>query len=307
MKLEYKKYPFSSIPGWSISRYETFDKCKRQYYYQYYSKHVKDVPGYKINKLKNLTSEPLESGKVVHDVIEKFLERLRKSTSDINTEKFYKYAYSLLENRFSKNTFLETYYNFKEKPDYEKSWNRVKKCLDNFIKSPVYNWIFMKAVTNREDWLIEPGGYGETRLNGIKAYCKMDFLFPVDGEVFILDWKTGKKDEYKHTQQLLGYAAATSNNFNIPEEKISPSIVYLYPEFSELVVDITKGKLDSFFKTIQQQYNEILSYCSDPENNIPLNIENFQGSPSPYLCRNCKFQEICPYVFKENEDSIEDF
>ncbi|HIF68834.1 MAG TPA: hypothetical protein EYQ29_05885 [Candidatus Lambdaproteobacteria bacterium] len=62
------------------------------------------------------------------------------------------------------------------------------------------------AVRFAADWIIELSNYGETRINGLKAYCKVDFLVPMEDELHILDWKTGRKDVQKHRRQLIGYA-----------------------------------------------------------------------------------------------------
>lgn len=61
MPLAFEKYAFTAMLGWSISRYEVFDKCKRQYFYSYYSKYVPQVPHYKMAQLRDLTSVPLRS------------------------------------------------------------------------------------------------------------------------------------------------------------------------------------------------------------------------------------------------------
>ena len=92
MNLTYQTYPFTPTLGWSISRFETFDKCKRQYFYTYYAKFAPGIPQYKLAQLKNLTSVPLEVGNVVHDVIEAFLRRLQKSDSDIDEKRFLQFA-----------------------------------------------------------------------------------------------------------------------------------------------------------------------------------------------------------------------
>ncbi|MEY3127310.1 MAG: hypothetical protein RL273_1487, partial [Bacteroidota bacterium] len=44
----------------------------------------------------------------------------------------------------------------------------------NLIKSERFDWI--KARSNKSDWIIEPYGYGETRIKELKAYFKVDFL-----------------------------------------------------------------------------------------------------------------------------------
>ena len=75
--LQIKKFPFTSILGWSVSRYDIFNNCKRQYYYSYYGKFDKDFPTVKINELKSLTSVALETGNIVHDIICILLKRLQ--------------------------------------------------------------------------------------------------------------------------------------------------------------------------------------------------------------------------------------
>ncbi len=293
MVLKYDKYPFTSLLGWSISRYETFDTCRRLYYYTYYGKHIKDIPFYKIKDLKALTTVPLEIGNVVHDILEAFLRRLQKSDSDIDEKRFYEFARHKTREYFSTKTFLEIYYGQRESVDAEAAYERVAACLRNFINSPIYSWLFMKAMRNRENWMIEPAGYGETRLNGLKAYCKMDFLFPVDDHVYIIDWKTGRRDDYKHTRQVIGYAAAAGSNFGIPHNVIYPKIVYLHPQFDELELTPSQEDLDNLFRMVSEQTEEMLSFCEDRDRNTPLSIEKFPMNPAEYKCRRCNFQELC--------------
>jgi hypothetical protein len=292
MPLSYQSFPFTPLLGWSISRYEIFDKCKRQYFFTYYGKHAREVPFYKIAQLKELTSIPLEIGTIVHNVLEAFLKRLQKSDANIDENKFFQFARQKAQENFSGKTFIETYYGTLKAPSFDYALDKITKCLENFIASPCYSWIFMKAMTNKNDWLIEPPGFGETRLNGLKAYCKMDFLFPVEGAVHILDWKTGGKDTYKHSNQLIGYAAAAHNNFNFPVERIFPKIVYLYPGFDEY--ELTVGDaLPAFFEKVRLQTEEMYSSCLDVEKNIPLPIESFPLTPSAGVCPYCNFQELC--------------
>lgn len=293
MELKYPKYENTKILGWSISRYEIFCKCKRQYFYYYYSRFANFVPSYKIRMLKEMTTVPLEIGNVVHDIIEAFLRRLQKNNSNIDENRFFEFAKQKTQEYFSRKTFLEKYYNYISSINILEAEEKICKCLRNFINSPIYNWIYMKAITNKINWMIEPEGKGETRLNGLKAYCKMDFLFPVENEIHIIDWKTGAKDSYKHYLQLIGYATAASTNFGISINRIFPKIVYLYPEFNELEINITEKEITDFLSKIINQTQEMYSYCEDIQNNIPKSIENFPMSPSYGICNYCNFQELC--------------
>ncbi|MBD3421100.1 MAG: hypothetical protein GF398_13370 [Chitinivibrionales bacterium] len=293
MILRYKTYDFTPAIGWSISRYETFDKCKRQYYYNYYGRYTTSVPIYKIKLLKALTSIPLEIGNVVHDVMEAFLKRLQKSDTDIDEERFFAFARHQAQEYFSKKSFIELYYRDLEIIDMEQVQHKIEKCLSNFLNSPTFNWLYMKALLNKENWMIEPDGYGETRLDGLKAYCKMDFLFPVEDDVYILDWKTGKRDTAKHGRQLIGYAAAAGHNFDIVFNRIFPKIVYLYPEFSEFEISLRNEDLVAFIGNAKEQTEEMYGYCSDKDKNVPLPIEAFPLSPSPVICSYCNYRELC--------------
>jgi hypothetical protein len=292
MELKYPRYDFTPILGWSVSRYELFDKCKRQYYYNYYPKFVSGVPLYKMTQLKNMTSVPLEIGNVVHDVIEVFLKRLQQSDSNIDEARFFQFARQKADEYFSAKTFIEVYYGGAA-VDSEGAFDKISRCLDNFIKSPCYNWLFMKAITNKTNWMIEPPGMGETRLNGLKAYCKMDFLFPVENDIYILDWKTGSKDTYKHSQQLIGYAAAAGSNFSIPVRTIFPKIIYLHPVFEEFEVALSDRDFQAFYGRVQSQTDEMKAYCLDAGNNAPKPVEEFPRTPSQTICRFCNFQELC--------------
>jgi hypothetical protein len=243
--------------------------------------------------LRDLTSLPLEVGNVVHDVLEALLQRLQKSDSNIDEMRFFRYAEDKTREYFTHKTFMEVRYGRVASIDLGDVHGRVRCCLENFVGSPVYTWIFMKALRNKDNWMIEPPGYGETRLNGLKAYCKMDFLFPADGEVTILDWKTGRRDEAKHGRQLVAYVAATHNNFGVALERIFPKIVYLSPRFGELELRVDQGDLDAFFARVAQQTQEMYGYCRDVAQNVPLGLERFPMSPAESVCGHCNYQELC--------------
>lgn len=295
MKVSLGSYPFSKILGWSNSRYELFNKCKRAYYFNYYPRFVRIAPLSKVQFLKALTTVPLEIGNVVHHIIETFLKRLQKSDAQIEEEKFIQYGLTLCKQLFTEKDFLEEYYKQVEKVDLQFALNRIEGTLRTFLESEIFSWICMKAIYNRNHWLVEPEGYGETRINGLKAYSKMDFLFPVDDELYILDWKSGKKDITKHTNQLLGYAVAIkSENPHIDMRQVFPQIVYMSPEGVETFeIDITEEKVANYFNTVSEQTKEMHSYCLNVEENIPLEIDQFPKTIHKRICTYCQFQEFC--------------
>ncbi|MGM0444497.1 MAG: PD-(D/E)XK nuclease family protein [Fibrobacterota bacterium] len=296
MDIQIRKYPFTKELGWSNSRYDLFTRCRRAYYYNYYGKFLKTVPYDKILFLKKLTSVPLETGNVIHHMFETFLKRLMKSPEPVNAERFIAYGRSLCEDLFAKKTFMETYYD--NKPvDTAYAADTVSAMLQTFLESRTYDWILQKAQKNTRNWIIEPGGFGETRLDGLKAYCKMDFLIPDEEEdcIRILDWKSGRKHIEKHSRQLLGYAAAImAENPHIRAEQVKPEIVYVTTEVIEpFSTEVTHDAIRDFLADVHRETAEMKACCVDAEKNIPLPVEEFPGCGNEKICRFCQFREIC--------------
>ncbi|MCL2800005.1 MAG: PD-(D/E)XK nuclease family protein [Endomicrobia bacterium] len=287
-----KKFPYTDILGWSVSRFDRFSNCKRQYFYDYYSKYDRDFPFEKIQFLKSLTSKALEAGNIVHDIIRDMLFRFQKSPKPINKDRFFKYSHDMTEKYCASKTFFETYYNG-EAVSSAQIYDKVKTILENFINSERFLWIEKNAVPSSSEWIIEPAGFGETRINGLKAFCKVDFLFPVADKIYILDWKTGKPDEVKHAKQLTGYSLWASYHFGKEAGNIMPIIVYLYPQYSEREITVDNKAIASFSKQVETETKEMYEYLTDIEKNIPKNKSDFQLTEKTVLCKYCNYREIC--------------
>ncbi len=130
-----KRYDYSDILGWSVSRYDKFNMCRRQYYYDYYGKYDIEFPRSKINALKSMTSVPLETGNIIHDTIKAFLERLLKSEEPVNNARFLDFAQKMTNAYCGSKTFTEVYYKQIEKIDTGKIFENVKQGLTNFLGS----------------------------------------------------------------------------------------------------------------------------------------------------------------------------
>jgi len=247
-----------------------------------------------MKQLKSLTSEPLEVGNVIHHIVETLLKRLQKSSEPIDSAKFLQYGQMLCDKFFSEKEFIEIYYKQKNEVDIEGAKQKIDQSLRNLLNSDLIKWIMSSAVATSDEWVIEPAGYGETRIDNLKAYCKMDFLFPVNDKLYILDWKSGKKHPEKHSKQLMGYAlAAQENHPELDPNTIIPRTVYLYPEMDTLEFSITPESLAEFRISVKQQSEEMYLYCKDVEKNIPMEIETFERTTYTQSCSYCQFQEIC--------------
>jgi hypothetical protein len=240
-----------------------------------------------------MTSVPLETGNIIHDTIKAFLERLLKSEEPVNSEKFLDFARKKTIEYCGAKSFSEVYYKQLEKIDTNGIYENVKTGLNNFIGSDRYRWIIEKAIANKTGWVIEPPGYGETRIDGMKAYCKVDFLFPVAGDIFILDWKTGKPDEKKHSKQLIGYSTWASNNFSKEPSRIFPVTVYLLPQYSEISIKVSAPDIAAFISTVKTETEEMYSMLKSKEQNIPKEKNEFAKTGNAKVCGFCNYRELC--------------
>ena len=288
-----KKFEYTDILGWSVSRYDVFRLCRRKYYYTYYAKYDPVHTRKKIDFLKNMTSIALEIGNIVHDMNKAILERFRKSENPVDRKKFAGYVRNETDKYCRSKTFMEVYY--KEIPEIsiEEIYDKAMVSLSNFLNSPRFDWLLRKALVSKDRWVIEPPGYGETRIDGMKAYCKVDFLFPVEEKMYIMDWKTGKPDNDKHSRQLLGYASWAAYHFGTDPENIIPIIAYLSPEYREIQIPITEADIRDFSESVKSQTQEMYEFCINISENIPKSKELFTMTEHKIFCDYCNFRELC--------------
>ena len=294
-----RKFEFTDILGWSYSRYNTFQQCKRKYYYEYYRK--RDLENLvRLGVLRDLTTVPLEIGNISHKLIQALLSRLQKTADEIDREKFYDYARRTTHEICKEKTFEDVYYKKRDSINYDTEiFEPVMLAMKNFLESDRLKWLFEEALVTKEDWIIEfedNNKFGECRIDNHKAYCKVDFLFPVDDRLHIIDWKTGKEDYAKHSIQLRGYAGWANFQFGTDLSEISTTVAYLLPEYKETTVVLNEYDLDDFTIRVREQTDAMYEYCEVPELNIPYPKEKFEMTPLENFCKTCKYRELCGRV-----------
>lgn len=288
-----KQFRYTSILGWSITRYNEFTLCKRRYYYQYYFKHDREVPRARIEALRSLVSIPLAIGSVTHDVITALLKRWMVAQDVLDRERFFNYARDRVEDYLTQAAFQEIHYGEREGVEADEIYESVEEALENLLASERYAWISREAVVDHDRWIIDPPGYGETRIGGLKAYVKVDFLFPNGDEIYILDWKTGKRDDIKHRKQLAGYTAWASYHLERPVETIRPIIAYLLPRYEERRLEVSPVEVAAFEDLVRRESEAMYAYCRDVEKNLPLEKREFPKTDRRGICEVCKFRELC--------------
>ncbi len=292
-----KRFPFTPILGWSVSRFDTFSYCKRKYYYTYYGKFDREFPLQKINQLKSLTSEALTIGSLAHDVIEAILKRLQKSTEVIDESRMKNFVKQQVQKYMLDHTFTEIYYKEKESIDENYIAESVFNAVMIFVKSERFEWVKNLPESSKQQWIIEPDGFGETRIQTdrgeLKAYCKVDFMLPNGRDIYILDWKTGKQDDLKHRKQLIGYSLFASFHFENKFDRIIPILAYLKDGYSEVLPEISEADIENFKDDMYGDTKDMHRMNLDIENNTPLSKDEFTQTESESKCKYCEFKELC--------------
>lgn len=289
-----REFGFTDVLGWSYTRYSTFQSCKRQYYYEKYAKFDLEHNFLKIKTLGQLTSVPLEIGFITHELIKTLLGRLKRSSEPIDRERFFDYARREAESIFKSRNFEDIYYGVRDRIDFEKEiFEEVSLCLENFLASDRLQWIFEEALVSKDDWIIEPHGFGEFRIDKMKAYCKVDFLFPIGDELYIIDWKTGKEDYKKHSTQLRGYAYWANFHLKKDYALIDTTIAHLRPIYKENSIRVNEYDIENFADVVKEQSEDMYRYCADIELNVPLAKDMFPMTDHMNFCKTCKYRELC--------------
>ena len=288
-------FAFTPQLGWSTTRSETFRACRRRYFYQYYGKFDPEIPLGRILQLKGLSSIPMTVGNAVHDVLASLLKRLLRTATPIDRQRFTRHTERTLDGLLSGLELMETYYKQRPQPELSELLEPVQACLDRFLASERYSWV-RDQLSSDPPWLIEPDGYGETRLRGQKIYAKVDVLIRVPGQTVILDWKSGRQDAAKHTRQLLGYSAWAEHNLKIPADEIRCVLAYLQPDYQELEKQPSAAELDGLAVEVAAEIQQMQALCKDPERNIPLEKDAFPLTDNAGICRNCQYRELCDRI-----------
>jgi hypothetical protein len=282
--------PFS----WSASRHDTFQSCRRRYYYSYYASHEDE----EIKRLKKLSALPLWAGSVVHDTIEWFLKRHdalpSKEEQDalirrvVHTGMAGDWRESELGSRRFR-LFEHEYDQPVEQEDKRIAVNTVMRSLQHFFRSPT----LAEALSAGRDRWLALEDLVSFHVGDVEVYLRMDLAFrDHEGRVVIVDWKTGRREGRFNEIQVAGYAlyAAERGWVSSPEE-IQTELNYLViPRATRRAVDTKKVEhARSFIARSAGRMKELLV---DPLENR-ARLEDFPMIDRPRVCRRCNFRRLC--------------
>jgi hypothetical protein len=272
---------FFKINTWSFTKHRVWNRCQRQYYFEYIAPYVKTspvVPPEKIRWLKNFTSKFVVQGQLIHDIIDQQIQRYCEERPMEPAEAMGTFARKVAAFRnIGGETFTE-YHNGDRIPASFFAAMEVngKTCLETFFgKWPEY----AKRECLRHETFdhFTTGGAGVT--------VKVDFVGRMpDGTILLTDWKTGRDDdEYESELQMAAYVLWARDHYLKSADEIGTELVFLktgfvrpYSFYPEELVDKEALIRDEFAAM-----------------NASYEFGDFPANPSARECMSCRFLEVC--------------
>jgi hypothetical protein len=280
--------------SWSVSRHDAFMSCKRRYFYSYYES--QDDP--EVRRLKKLSALPLWAGNVVHETIEQVLKAHDALPSPDQQQAIIRdavHGVMLAQWRESEagspgfRLFEHEYEVPVDADDKKILVGTVMRSLRNFFASETLREAF---AVGRGRWLTVED-LVSFDVEGVEVKLRMDLAYRrPDGQVLIVDWKTGRAEGRFNEVQLAGYAlyAARAGWVRSPEE-IRTELAYLaLPRYVRRAVDARK--LDHARSFIARSAGNMKKLLLDPDANTARR-EDFAMIDRPSACRRCNFRRLC--------------
>ena len=301
------KKEFKNDFSWSFSRHNTFNTCKRKYYYSYYgswggwNKDAEEL-SQKLYMLNKMTSLPMLAGSIVHDEVERTLKTLRygrnadQNKSRDNVIKNFKQSWNQSKNKEWKDSpkwktnLFEHYYD--QKPSDENLLelrDLMLDSIDGFFASDSYR--FIQTMSDSQWLAIED--LDSFDMHGAKLWVKLDFAIRHGERVYIYDWKTGRVVK-ENEVQLAVYAIYAQQKWDIDLKLIRLFDVYLNQQLP-VKVKPTDRLISSSGDFIKASIDEMKDLLVDKENNqteiefFPIVSEDRENYPCSY----CSFQTVC--------------
>jgi hypothetical protein len=291
--------------SWSRSRDNTFQECRRKYFYQYYGAWGGWDPAApaevrRLYMLKQLSSRQQWAGRIVHDAIELALHVMREGRG-VPPEPFIADVIERMraEWRSSKAAryhdnpktpaLFEHEYRVEVRPETWKALSHnVATCLRHFFGLPLLKTIRAAAP---EHWSIEHWSK-MFQFEGTAVWAAPDFGFwTEDGRLALVDWKTGGSHGGGASFQLGCYALYAHEVLGVPPARTELIEVNLrQPTVTAHRWD--DERLDAVRGQLRLSIRAMKAYLADPVANVAL-IDGFERTEELRICRWCNFRAVC--------------
>ncbi len=281
-KLEDKAELIYEVPKvFSFSQIKAYETCP----YQYKLSHILHIP--------TKGSASFSFGKSMHNAMQKFYERLKELNQATQTSLFGESQTGELSANgvkapsldellaFYDQSWIDDWYlDAKQKEEYYKTGKDILRAFYN---------------TEKEHWTVPislESGF-KVKIGDYLLRGQIDRLDQtIDGSLEIIDYKTGKgkeKLEAGDKDQLLIYQIAINQ---LPEYKNSgaaPTLSYVYLNNYINLSDNVKISFLGADKEIEKLKEKVIRTIEE------IKSGNFQATPSPQVCKNCDFRNICQF------------
>lgn len=170
----------------------------------------------------------------------------------------------------------------------------VLHCLQHFITTV---WPRLATVTPEQEVTLDtPESF---TWEGCTVYAVPDYVYCLNNEWHIHDWKAGKPHP-SHLKQLAVYALWAHEKKGVSAEAIRLYVEYLH----EGRVAMEQGSatlLDQARAFIQESAMDMTDYLEDgdPQRNKPRPREEWDMTPDRAVCRRCNFHQLCEPEFTD--------
>lgn len=304
--------------SWSWSRAEMFATCRRQYFFNYYGAwggwdKRADPKTRATYVLKKLQTRHQWIGSTVHNALRWVLTTLRDKGAAPSEEATLRALGKRLQADYqdsgeglywedpkNKRGLLEHEYDhlYVSDEDWSALFEKALAAVNTFFVSDVFATL---QSLPREDWL-EIDTLGSFEVDGVKVWVQLDCLFRRDGEIHVVDWKTGKANADSTREQLVLYAWYASQQQSVEAGRVIAAEINLGTGER-----VEHRFLESDFARVRERVAttvaDMRALLDDAPNNRATE-ERFPLAESEAPCATCAFRRVCPRWAEADETEM---
>ncbi len=299
--------PLENEFSWSLSRARTFEDCPLKYWFHYYGSWggwEMDAPAdaRELYLLKNLTNLHLIAGDTVHRAIQRALEDLARGR-ETDPEQLVQWCKTEMQRAVHESLdeawrerpkqcarLFEHHYGPRPQREFlVRIARKIGDSVRTFFKSKAFGLI---RETDPAEWL--PMETLDTfEFEGTKVYAVPDFACRHQGDVLLLDWKTGQPDE-RNSDQVVLYALFAAARWGADPDRVQGAPVYLLNGGGFEPRQVTPEDRARVAGMVRDSIAKMRGRLKEPTTNV-ADRSGFAPSPG-HPCRSCNFRGVCPHA-----------
>lgn len=304
--------PSSAFPtfSWSHTRDQTFNECRRKYYWRYYRSHngwhwMADAEAKRAYVLKHLASLPMAVGTSVHHAARLIATRIRNReemplTSEVRQKVRGELNQVWLASRdrqtltthpTSGAILREVYYSDRLLQRRIREARRVMRTsVDHLMALSV--WTELQQRKPEDIVLIDSPIH--VIVDGTAIYAAPDLVYRRGRSVgVIVDFKTGGARSRGLLDQLSVYALCIDRAASTPDVDDWRAKICFLSDGVEIEYRLTRRHIERALARIRQSIAQMRQYLIDPDGNVPKAKEDFAVTDFKERCYQCPYLELC--------------